>query len=432
MARCKNVSGPAAGAGGSPGGDGGGDPPRRLSAAEKGKGKKLATKKRKASDREAEVAEAVAAAAKAAERGGRSGALRIGDDLTPQQRRAVLQAEALHGSPPGTVMIGGQRVRITIRDPAQEDPDTETEAQAEGPAEAQQQEQPLRRSTRARTQAVPRTGTQGQSTSAARATPAPRQGPVRIHRDLTLMSAREIQQLRFVPFPNWFPAARDPQAGARFYTVVQEDIYEALVRSQSQFREHRVIDLEILGNVVGADIRQYFTYLHGLPELLALPGTYCEQWVREFYASVWVSLDHSYIHYALAGTDYRVIAQRAREVLSLRAYSIRIHQLCYGNFEPPRRPHGGEIPPVDFVAPCFRPPFGEGSSRTVGDLTRPARILDFVLRKTLLPRTGYRDGFTRIQQWLVAHLISQTLFDLWDLIVSEIEDTISESFRGRR
>jgi len=124
------------------------------------------------------------------------------------------------------------------------------------------------------------------------------------------VSAREIQQLRFVPFPSWFPAARDPRAGARFYTVVQEDIYEALVRSESQFREHRVIDLEILGNVVGADIRQYFTYFHGLPELLALPGTYCEQWVREFYASVWVSPDHSYIHYALAGRDYRVTAQR--------------------------------------------------------------------------------------------------------------------------
>jgi len=118
MARCKNVSGPTAGTGGSSGGDGGGDPPRRLSAAEKGKGKKLATKKRKASDRKAEVAEAVAAAAEAAERGGRSGALRIGDDLTPQQRRAVLQTEALHGAPPGTVMIGGQWVRIVVRDPA--------------------------------------------------------------------------------------------------------------------------------------------------------------------------------------------------------------------------------------------------------------------------------------------------------------------------
>ena len=77
MARTKNVSGPAAGSGGSPGGDGGGDPPRHLSAAEKGKGKKLATKKRKTSDREAEIAEA-------AGRGGRSGALRIGADLTPR------------------------------------------------------------------------------------------------------------------------------------------------------------------------------------------------------------------------------------------------------------------------------------------------------------------------------------------------------------
>ena len=114
-----------------------------------------------------------------------------------------------------------------------------------------------------------------------------------------------------------------------------------------------MIDLEILGNVVGADIRQYFTYLHGLPDLLALPGTYCEQWVREFYVLVWVSPDHSYIHYALAHTDYRVIAQSAQEVLGLRAYPTRIHQLCYGNFEPPRRPYGGAIPPVDFVAPCF-------------------------------------------------------------------------------
>jgi len=49
---------------------------------------------------------------------------------------------------------------------------------------------------------------------------------------------------------------------------------------------------------------------------------------------------------------------------------------------------------------------------TVGDLTCPARILDFVMRKTLLLRPGYRDGFTRIQQWLIAHLIVQRPFDL--------------------
>jgi hypothetical protein len=80
------------------------------------------------------------------------------------------------------------------------------------------------------------------------------------------------------------------------------------VHSQTQFREHRVLDLEVLGNVVGADIRQYFTYLPGLPCLLALPGTYVEEWVREFFASVWIAPDHSYIHYSLADRDYRVIA----------------------------------------------------------------------------------------------------------------------------
>ena len=64
MARCKNVSGPTASSGGTLGGYGGDDPPRRLTAAEKGKGKKVMTKKRKASDREAEIAEAVATAAR--------------------------------------------------------------------------------------------------------------------------------------------------------------------------------------------------------------------------------------------------------------------------------------------------------------------------------------------------------------------------------
>ena len=107
MARYKNVGDPTAASGGSLGGDGGGDLPCHLSAAEKGKGKKLATKKRKASDREAEVAEAVAAAAEASERGGRSGALRIGADLMPSQRHAMLQVEARHGTPPSTIMLGG-------------------------------------------------------------------------------------------------------------------------------------------------------------------------------------------------------------------------------------------------------------------------------------------------------------------------------------
>ena len=71
MARCKNVSGSTTGSCGTPRGDGGDDKPCRLTTTEKGKGKKVITKKRKASDREAEIAEAVAAAVEAVERCGR-------------------------------------------------------------------------------------------------------------------------------------------------------------------------------------------------------------------------------------------------------------------------------------------------------------------------------------------------------------------------
>jgi hypothetical protein len=64
------------------------------------------------------------------------------------------------------------------------------------------------------------------------------------------------------------------------------------------------------------------------------------------------------------------------------------------------------VPPTETVRVCFREPFGEGSRRTPRDLTPMAHLLDAVMRRTLLPRGGYHEGLTRIQLWLVHHLIS--------------------------
>ena len=90
------------------------------------------------------------------------------------------------------------------------------------------------------------------------------------------------------------------------------------------------------------------------------------------------------------------------------------------------------MPPTDLVKPCFTEPFGEGSSRTPRDLTPTTRLLDAIMRRTLLPRMGYREGLTHIQLWLVYHLVSQAAFDIWDVILSEMEDTLAEGFRGHR
>ena len=90
------------------------------------------------------------------------------------------------------------------------------------------------------------------------------------------------------------------------------------------------------------------------------------------------------------------------------------------------------MPPTDLVRPCFTEPFGEGLSRTPRDLTPTTRLLDAIMRRTLLPRMGYREGLTQTQLWLVDYLVSQTIFDIWDVMLLEMEDTLAEGFRGHR
>ena len=110
MARCKNI-------GGGPG-DEDPRPPPRLTAQEKGKAKKTITKKkRKFVYVETERAAAMAAAIERVERGGAGSGVRIGDPLSPAQRAIVERMVANLGSPPGTIMLGGQRVSLEESQP---------------------------------------------------------------------------------------------------------------------------------------------------------------------------------------------------------------------------------------------------------------------------------------------------------------------------
>ena len=90
------------------------------------------------------------------------------------------------------------------------------------------------------------------------------------------------------------------------------------------------------------------------------------------------------------------------------------------------------MPPTDLVCHYFTKPFSEGSSKTPRDLTPTARVLDAIMRRTLLPRMGYREGLTCIQLWLLNSLMQQTEFDIWNLILSKMEDTLAEGSRDHR
>ena len=112
--------------------------------------------------------------------------------------------------------------------------------------------------------------------------------------------------------------------------------------------------------------------MSGLIDLLGRTGRYVPSWVREFYSSLWIDLRHRFIHFAFRGHDYRLKSLRVREILRILESLIRLHEVCYGQTEPPRRPHGGLVPPIELVRPCFTELFGVGSSRTPRDLTPTA------------------------------------------------------------
>jgi hypothetical protein len=133
MVRCKNT-------GGAPS-DGDDSPPRRTEVA-RGKRVKIATKKRKRTLTEAEIAHAVADATEAAERGGRSSGIRIGESRFHLEGR----------------QLGTEATEETV-EATEETVDAPAEQPTEDPQETEEQivQTPQRRrSGRMRAQVTPR------------------------------------------------------------------------------------------------------------------------------------------------------------------------------------------------------------------------------------------------------------------------------------
>ena len=129
--------------------------------------------------------------------------------------------------------------------------------------------------------------------------------------------AKQVQQLRFVQFEEWFPPRQDELASEGFYTPLQEDFYNAYLNSGAVFRSQRVCNIESIVVVAREHIRPYLSYLLGLIDLLGRTGLYVPSWVCEFYATLWIDPQHRFIHFAFRGRDYRLMSFRVREILRL-------------------------------------------------------------------------------------------------------------------
>ena len=135
------------------------------------------------------------------------------------------------------------------------------------------------------------------------------------HLDLRDATAKQVQQLKFVDFEQWFPPRRDDRASEGFYTLLQEDFYNAYLNSGALFRSQRVCNIESIVAVAREHIRPYLAYLLGLTDLLGRSGLYVPSWVHEFYATLWIDPRHRFIYFAFRGRDYRLMNSRVKEIL---------------------------------------------------------------------------------------------------------------------
>jgi hypothetical protein len=250
--------------------------------------------------------------------------------------------------------------------------------------------------------------------------------------DLQRATTARVRRFRYVPVESWLPAQRDPAATDPFSTRIHESFYRAQLSAQIALRAHQLLDLSAFLLAIGADSEVHLSYLPGLLTLLTTSGRYVEEWVRVFYATVWIDPDHHWMRFRFEREDVTIHASQIHQVFGFNESSTRLHSMCYGTSDPPRRPHGGVAPGTAHVAALFRPPFSDGSRRSPADFTTTARFLYQLMRRTLLPRMGYRETATHIQLWLLGALVSHSEFDVVDFLICEIEDTVLDGLCARR
>jgi hypothetical protein len=126
--------------------------------------------------------------------------------------------------------------------------------------------------------------------------------------DLQHATAARVRRFRYVPVESWLPAQRDPAAADPFSTRIHESFYRAQLLAQIALRAHRLLDLPAFLLAVSADSEVHLSYLPGLLTLLTISGRYVKEWVRVFYATIWIDPDHHWMRFRFEQEDVTIHA----------------------------------------------------------------------------------------------------------------------------
>jgi hypothetical protein len=114
----------------------------------------------------------------------------------------------------------------------------------------------------------------------------------------------------------------------------------------------------------GEAILPFFDYQWGLVDLVTRRSRYVLDWVRVFYATVYVDADRLSIRFMFMGQQQRLTREGVAELLQVDLHDDSIHYLAYPDIEPPRRAHSPILLSDKEISFLFLQPFLPGTPKT--------------------------------------------------------------------
>ena len=134
----------------------------------------------------------------------------------------------------------------------------------------------------------------------------------------------------------------------------------------------------------------------GLFDLLTGPHRYVPEWVKIFFASLWIPRDRDFIQFMFEGQCHRLTRDQIASTLGVPLVEERVHELCYPATYAPRRVLAGGIePPFETVSIIFRQPFSP--LRRPEELTQLSAALLLAFKKSFYPRVGFGEAIIVMQ-----------------------------------
>jgi len=218
--------------------------------------------------------------------------------------------------------------------------------------------------------------------------------------DVREFTAPKVKRLRYVDEQTWFPEQRERHVDPFFHTLLQESFYHGYLQLGILMSEHKMLHWGALRVSTGGEpILPFFGRYPGLPELLVEERQYVQEWVRVFYATLFIGEDRKYIMFMFNKKMWSLNKQSLARYLGVtlpdEPYSLHFH--TYGDAESPRRSKEMMFPSDEDISILFQQMFLPGTLRTLEWLTPVAKVIHFALKQSLLFRVGYSEGIMALQ-----------------------------------